>query len=285
MLFRGAPRRWTLTPDERQRLERRQATPVRLSEIAMTTVASPRVLIDVLRAARRGALRSARAEAAWVVATQRVRAEIPDAATGVAWHGEDAFVDALRPHLGDSVRAVEIGCGGGRIANLVAPLTGSLCCSDISATLLDEARVNLSPHPNVSFTRTTGLDLNGLPSDTFDVAFAHDVLINLEADASIALLDAMHRVLGRDGICVFSLYTVNRPEWARDQLAAIRRAAPAGDLGVSHPRAYFADQVEEMLDLVDFDLVDGSYDTSVNDGARAHYTVVARARERRPPER
>jgi hypothetical protein len=106
------------------------------------------------------------------------------------------------------------------------------------------------------------------------------VLVNIEADASIALLDAMHRVLRTGGGCVVSLFTVDRPEWRADQLARIRRGAPAGQFTISHPRTYFSSQVEEMLALVDFEVVDLRYDESVPSDDRAHCVVAAVARDR-----
>ena len=254
------------------------SAPLKGADVAKLVASSPATLLEILRAARTGAARSVRAEVAWAVNNVRVRAQIPDAATGVVWHGERAFVEALRSHLRPSADAVEVGCGGGRIGNLVASEVGSLCCSDISATLLNEARANLAEHPNVTFAKTSGLDLKGLPSDSFDLAFAHDVLINLEPDASLALLDAMRRVLRPGGACVVSVYTTDRPEWAEDQLARIRLLAPKGELGTSHPRMYFADQLARMFELAGFGPVDGSYDESVADRGRAHYIVAAATR-------
>jgi len=60
-----------------------------------------------VRAAAQAAARAARIEAAWVVGSHRIRQQVPDAAAGAIWRGEEAFLGAMRPYLGPEVDAVD----------------------------------------------------------------------------------------------------------------------------------------------------------------------------------
>lgn len=153
-----------------------------------------------------------------------MRRLVPDAATGAIWFGEGVFTAALEPHLGTDVRALEVGCGDGRIANLIAPRLGELHCCDVSQAMLSEAAGNLASHRNVQLVPTSGLTLEGIEGDPFDLVYAHDVLVTLDPDSATALLDAMRRALRPGGTCVVSVLTIDRPAWARD----LRQWGPPG---------------------------------------------------------
>lgn len=256
-----------------------QAKPIGIAELGAALLTKPRLILRLLRAAARGASQGVRSddELIWLISARRVTREIPDAATGVAWHGEEDFVAALEPHLTKSTRAVEVGAGAGRVSRLVAPCVSELICADVSRTMLEEAKENLAGTSNVSFSLTRGLTLDGLPRDSFDLVYAHDVLVTFDPDPALAMLDAMRGLLRPEGICVVSFFTADRPAWARDQLERVRRAATAGHFGSTHPRTYVAAQVDALMGFAGFEVVDRRYGESADDAQRAHYILTGRA--------
>src|SRR5438067_9283178 len=72
----------------------------------------------------------------------------------------DAIVaEFIEPFVSAESTAVEIGVGGGRIAERVAPMVALLVCLDISARMLERANVALAAHPNVEFGLLDGARL------------------------------------------------------------------------------------------------------------------------------
>jgi len=219
---------------------------------------------------------------AWVLDSRRIRRLIPDAPSGIGWHGEEAFLGALLPHVHGRARVLEIGCGAGRIARQVAPRAGEVTCSDVSRIMLDEARENLAGERNVIFHRADGFHLAGFPDASFDLVYAHDVFVTFDLNQALALLDEAHRTLRTGGHLVVSFYTIDRPPWAATQLELVRRAARSGRFSAGHPRAYTAAQVDAMCEAVRLRVVDRRYGEGKTEGDRGHYVVVAEPVSRRP---
>jgi len=212
----------------------------------------------------------------WILHDEHTRSVIPDAGSGLTGHGLDVFLDALRPRLRQDARVLEIGCGGGRVARLVAPEVGELVCSDLSEVLLAEARRALAGQANVTFLRTRGLELESLPDQSFDVVYAHDVFVTFDQNQLLAMLDESLRVLRPGGACVASFYTIDRPEWAREQLSLVRRGRRWGDFGASYPRPYTAGHVNALFEAAGLRAVDGHYGPyTPGSSGRAHYVGLA----------
>jgi SAM-dependent methyltransferase len=230
----------------------------------------------MLAGAVRGAAEGARSDPGllWAVDAERVRRAVPDAAIGACWQGLDEFLDVLAPRLGPQIRALEIGCGGGRVADAVAPLVRELVVSDVAPLLLDEARGNLAHHDNVVFRLSPGYALAAFPDDAFDVVFAHDVFVNLDPDPVLALLDAAARTVKPGGVVVASFYTIDRPEWRRASLEKLRRAVAQGRFAASSARPYAAAQVDAWFRTVGLEPAWSGYPDPHGHGDRRHYVVA-----------
>jgi SAM-dependent methyltransferase len=109
---------------------------------------------------------------------------------------------------------VDIGCGSGRWARLVAPAVGKLICVDASAEALDVARRNLAALGNVEFVLASVSALP-LPEETVDFAFSLGVLHHIP-DTAAGIRDSV-RVLKADCPLLLYLYynLENRPTWYR----------------------------------------------------------------------
>jgi ubiquinone/menaquinone biosynthesis C-methylase UbiE len=108
----------------------------------------------------------------------------------------DAYLAELDPSPG--ARVVELGCGTGAIARMIAawPGIGEVLGTDPSPILIARARVLSGGLTNVSFQEADGRDLPEADS-SFDVAVLHRVLSH--APAPEQLLAEAHRVLGPGG--------------------------------------------------------------------------------------
>jgi len=269
--------RWDLSPAELERIRRSTAEPIRVGELSRAVLRSPKLAGSMFIAAARAAAAGAREHGAvpWLVQAHRVRRAVPDAAVGVTWHGEEPFLEALRPFLDPESRVLEVGCGGGRIARLIAEGVGELVCTDVSELMLDEARRGLTGVPNVSFQVADALLLDGLGDESFDLVYAHDVFVTFDPHMILVALDSFRRVLTAGGVAVASFYTIDRPEWARQDLDLARRAARRGRFGPSLARPYTSAQIDAWFQLAGFEPI-GDRFGEVREGQR-HYIAAGRA--------
>jgi SAM-dependent methyltransferase len=276
---RSQPRRWDLTADERRTIEAARGGRVGAGEVLRTVLAFPSLAVPLLRSALAGAAGAVRDHGAlaFLIDARRVRRVVPDAAIGVQWHGEDFFVGVLTRHTNPDARALEIGCGTGRITRRIAPHVRALVAGDISREMLSEARANLGGFPNVEFAETRGFTLSEFPDESFDLVFSHDVLTQFQPNQALAMLDSAHRVLRPGGVCVASFVTVDRPAWAGRHLERVRQAARSGRFGATMTCPYTSDQLAILFRTAGFDLVEAQH-ASLDDAADpAHFVVVGRA--------
>lgn len=274
-------RRWELTEEERARVAAVRRDPIGIGEVARGVLSTPRLALPLLRSAVIGAVSGIRNDGALVsiLDTRRVRSVVPDAATGVQWGGEETFLEVLGSFLFAQARALEIGCGGGRITRLVAPQVAEVIACDVSEIMLTEARENLAGLRNITFVRTPPLTLAPLPDAAFDLVFSHDVFVQFELNHTLSMLDEARRVLRPGGVCVVSFVTIDRPAWAARQLELVRQAARAGRLGPSLARPYVPAQLDALYETAGFDVVERRHAHLDGDADRPHYVVAGRVPE------
>jgi SAM-dependent methyltransferase len=273
-----SPRRFDLSAEESAAVSELRNRSPSMREVLGILARRPQLAAELVRLGLRGGLQRMRSDPAlvWVIDIERIRRVVPDAALGAGWHGAHAFVATLLPHLATEDRVLEVGCGGGRVSRLVAPHVRELVCSDVAEAIVGEARANLADFPNVTCTVTSGFTLDGVDDGSFDAAFTHDVFVQLEPNVTLALLDAIRRKLRTGGIVAASFYTLDRPEWRRDQLELVRDAARRGHFGPTAPQPYVAAQVDTLFATAGFEVVDSGWPTAEHSSGR-HYVCVARA--------
>jgi ubiquinone/menaquinone biosynthesis C-methylase UbiE len=139
--------------------------------------------------------------------------------------------------------------------------------------MVAEAKQNLAGFSNASTFLARGYTLRPLRDESFDVAFAQGVLSFIDVNLGLALLDEMHRVLRPGATLVVNAFTFDRPDWARDQLEAVRQSARRGRFTAGLFRSYTAAQIEAMVRVAGFEIVEARYGPD-QDHDRSPYIVV-----------
>lgn len=282
MTERHPPKRWEISDTERAQAVSAQK-PWSVRDAVRLLIRSPRLVPEAARLA----LRSVRqgiwndTELAVLLDSERVRQTLPDAVRGAHWFPDQTFLDVLLPRLSPDARALELGCGVGRISRRAAPAVRELVCTDISAVMLSEARENLRNHGNVEFSQTHGFALSGFADGGFDVVFAHAVFFFFDLYQSISLLDEARRVLRPGGLCVISFLTIDRPVWARQAVHNARTSAARGAVSARQFRPYAGAQVLAMFEAVGLHVADSGYG-SVDDPDRHTPLIVVGEAVARP---
>lgn len=106
---------------------------------------------------------------------------------------------------GDDV--LEVGCGAGLLGVELARQGRRVLGIDVSARILEQARVRARATPGVSFARTEGTDLPA-PDAAFDFVYSVEVLEHLHAEDVASHLREIYRVLRPGGR--YWLLTPNR---------------------------------------------------------------------------
>lgn len=142
--------------------------------------------------------------------------------------GRANYNQLVRPYLpvlleGASARrsrAVEIGCGVGRMTAWFAREFASVHALDVSPEMIARARVRLSAFPNVTLEVNSGCDLRPLADGAFDLAFSYIVFQHVPSREVIAqYVREAARVLRPRGVFKFQVSGDQSPEYrahARD---------------------------------------------------------------------
>jgi ubiquinone/menaquinone biosynthesis C-methylase UbiE len=128
----------------------------------------------------------------------------------------------------EGAAGIDVGCGSGRWAVLVAPRVARLHLLDVSAEALAVARANLADAANVSFHLAAVEDIP-LPDESLDFAYALGVLHHVP-DTARAIGDIARKLRPGAPFLVYLYYAFdNRPPWYR----MIWQASTAVRLNVS----------------------------------------------------
>jgi SAM-dependent methyltransferase len=116
--------------------------------------------------------------------------------------------------LSPNAVGVDLGCGSGRWARVVAPRVATLHCVDPSAEALAVARRNLRQFRNVVFHQA-GVDAIPLPEGSLDFAYSLGVLHHVP-DTAAALASLAAKLRPGAPLLVYLYYAFdNRPAWFR----------------------------------------------------------------------
>lgn len=122
-----------------------------------------------------------------------------------------AVIDQHCPDLAKD-RALDFGCGVGRLSQALAKTYQSVVGVDVAAKMLElAARHNRAPE-QVSFVHNTRADLSKFPAGSFDLVFSLITLQHIPADLIRSYLPEFVRVLRPGGVIYFQLPTSVPPE-------------------------------------------------------------------------
>ncbi len=129
---------------------------------------------------------------------------------------------------------MDIGCGSGRWAALVAGRVGRLICVDASPQAAEVARLNLSEHPNCEVLVASVDDLPVAP-DSLDFAYSLGVLHHVP-DTAAAIRSCADILKPGAPLLLYLYYSFeNRPMWFRGiwrTSDVLRRAVSRSPFGV-----------------------------------------------------
>jgi SAM-dependent methyltransferase len=124
---------------------------------------------------------------------------------GSEWGHEDAFVRILQRYGDREKRALEIGCGGGRITAVGVKVFAHVYAADLSEEMLRQCRTAITA-PNISLFKLDGMTLSPFADASVDIVYSHDVFVQLSSVQIYLYLLEIHRVLSNGGIGVVSCY-------------------------------------------------------------------------------
>jgi SAM-dependent methyltransferase len=133
---------------------------------------------------------------------------------GEEWGGPgfaDYIVDTLvAGELGPDRDVVELGCGGGKFTQRLAPKCRSLICTDISPAMIEHTKAGLESRGvagNVRYQVLDGVDFTSVADNSVDFIFSYDVLLHVQPQNVFSYLLDARRILRENG--VFMLHQIN----------------------------------------------------------------------------
>jgi len=103
-----------------------------------------------------------------------------------------------------SSRALDFGCGVGRLTQALARRVDRVTGADISSVMIDHAR-RLNQYPGADYLCTSERGLDTLPSGSFDCIYSNIVLQHVVPELSVGYLNEFFRLLQPNGLLVFQL--------------------------------------------------------------------------------
>lgn len=128
------------------------------------------------------------------------------------------YEELLGVEFADLGCVLEIGCGLGRAARVLAARAQRVVALDVSQRMLDQAR-ELNPElDNVRWLLGDGASLAGVEDRSIDVCFSHVVFQHIpDPRVTLGYVAEMGRVLREGGWAAFQISNdplVHQPEWA-----------------------------------------------------------------------
>lgn len=119
------------------------------------------------------------------------------------------------PFVNEHHTALEIGSGGGRWTQYLLKF-GRLYCVELNEKLFHYLLDRFGPLPNISFCKTNGTDLPGIPNKTVDFAFSFGTFVHLDVDIIREFLENLKSVLKDESNVVIQYSEKKKPEAAKN---------------------------------------------------------------------
>ncbi len=147
-------------------------------------------------------------------------------------------------------RALDFGCGAGRLSRALGRYYGEVVGIDIAASMVGLARRLNHDQPRCRFVLNERDDLRAFDDGSFDLVLTLLVLQHMRPDLAIGYIREFVRVLRRGGVLLMQIPSAHQPElkdarldrrlvralkrlipgslreWQRDRRRALRRARP-----------------------------------------------------------
>ena len=180
-----------------------------------------------------------------------------------------ALLSIISPYYDPSWTVLDIGCGIGRMLKPLAHHFHALVGIDVSGEMIKKSKKWLQCVENVNTLETSGIDLNPLLSEHFDLVYSYVAFQHMPRQVFERYLAESNRVLKPDGYFAFQIPI------------GFHQHTPMGDtIGI---RAYSKDELSETLDQLGFQLLEEKRSNSLTSSERISYTppqfLLAKKRE------
>jgi ubiquinone/menaquinone biosynthesis C-methylase UbiE len=179
-------------------------------------------LADVTEQMKRDWNERAREDAKWFINSVR-RGQTEEEFDDTGRRDFESLVKAELPILvGDrdpgSLRALEIGCGIGRLTKHLAGIFGEVYGTDVSSEMIHQGRERLRSYHNIQLRETNGSDFAELPDEYFDFIISYIVFQHVPSKEIILsnIRDA-YRLLKPGCVFKFAVRSLMNDELARMQ--------------------------------------------------------------------
>jgi SAM-dependent methyltransferase len=187
----------------------------------------------------------------------------------------DRVLSALHIEVGADDDVLEIGCGVGRLTRVLAERGRSVTALDVSAEMLERARVANPQLDNVQWLLGDGESLAGVPDASADLCVSHVVFQHIPDPAvTLGYVREMGRVLRQGGAAGFQVS--NNPDvhkrWGQEKLGdRVRSWVGRAPRGQRHP-AWLGSAID--LDELRAAAADGGMEVEHVVGEGTQYCLV-----------
>ena len=183
----------------------------------------------------------------WVAATQEA-----DEASYHASAEKDvaALVDGLDGCVGAEARALDLGCGIGRMTGPMGAHFAEVVGVDVSGEMIEQAKRLHADLPNVSFATNSGADLADFADQSFDLVVSYSVLPHIPVDVVTAYFGEVNRILKPGGWYRYQFWVGPERQQADNDTLNIRVYSPE-DFSRLNAQAGFDVKVLTDIDYLD----------------------------------
>lgn len=163
----------------------------------------------------------------------------------------NAILKYLGPEDTKTWKALDVGCGVGRIIQQLAPRFGEVHGVDVSDEMLRLAGDRLKEFPNVRLHRLDGTDLKIFPDRSINIMWSYSVFYHMPRELYYGYLKELSRVMAQGGRLIYQLAQLY--SWRRWFQAVFRIEPDSKDTNVrrfytkGHLRKLAADNGFEVL--------------------------------------
>ncbi len=132
---------------------------------------------------------------------------------GEEWKTSELFIKIIKQYISLNTKVLEIGCGGGKITNLLLEQGAIVTVADVVQSMLDRTNKRF---PQVSQYKIESISWE-IPNRSFDAVVSYDVFVHFDAIDTFCYLREISRILRIDGIAILHFSNSGSPtgfkEW------------------------------------------------------------------------